>query len=97
MGLYKELNKISLLDFHRDCREAAFHCPQERYDPFEEADILLKEVKKSQVVKYWSESRVLWELGYDEYLSEDSVQIVQEFRIKQLKKKMKKREDKWRD
>jgi len=90
MNPYKTLGKERLLEFHNDCLEAANKCPQHNYDPFEDVDILRGEVKKSAVVKLWSEDSTLWSFGYSEELSEESVAIIMAFRVKQAKKQMKK-------
>lgn len=83
--------------FNEDCAEAMLHCPQVttgRAYAIEDREILLGEINKKEVFKHWMNEGVLWELGYDEYLTEEALEWVEKWKEYKVRKKFWKLENK---
>lgn len=76
-----KMTKREMLAFNDDCNDAANHCPQCRnHWNIEDRVILLGEITPKQLVKHWKQCDVLWNSGYHEYLSLDSLEVFKEYK-----------------
>lgn len=92
-----KITKRELLDFNTACAEAMLECPQVRLGEaynIEDRDILLGEINKKQIFKRWINERVLWELGYDEYLEEDVLELIEMYKDYLAQRRLWKRAEK---
>lgn len=93
------MSKREMLDFNDACDAAARSCPQYRGEwDIEDRDILLSDVKPSQLVKHWWACDTLWFYGYSEELGSDALDVFKKYKafkvLKKAEKIMKKQADK---
>lgn len=86
------LTKKEMLDFNYDCDNAAAECPQYRsgYWAFSAYEIMNDEVKPKRLVKHWLDCDTLWKFGYSECLSEDTLAIIDSYKIAKIEKQLEK-------
>lgn len=78
-----------MLEFNDDCNNAANTCPQYRNNwLIEDRDICLGKIKAKDLLKHWLKCSTLWESGYSECLSLDSLETIKEYKTYKSKLKL---------
>jgi hypothetical protein len=72
------LSQIEMEELNEDCSLAIGHCPQSRYSDLCEEyyyDMLRGKLDPLVLMSHWHKHDILFNYGYSEYLSEDSLEI----------------------
>lgn len=83
-----KLSKQEMLAFNDDCDNAARHCPQFRGWGPEDRTILLGEISAKQLVKVWKNCDTLFKSGYEELLSDETMEIFNQYREYKAEKRV---------
>ncbi len=84
--MYDLAKKKQLIQFDKDCAEAAGKCPQSRYEDHE-LQILRKEMNAKDVYKAWDKCPILWKSGYWEALDYEALETFEAIRNAQKEAK----------
>lgn len=82
-----KMSKEEMLDFNDDCERAACLCPQYYGGSIEDRQILLGGITAKELVKWWSECKTLFDSGYEEELSQESVDTFKRYKLYKIAKK----------
>lgn len=84
-----------MLRFQQDCDEAARQCPQYLgYWGYSKEEIYSEKLPAKELVKSWLDCDTLWEYGYSECLSQESLDIIEKYHAYKTIRKLEKRRSK---
>lgn len=84
-----------MLRFQQDCDEAARQCPQYLgYWGYSEEEIYSEKLPAKELVKSWLDCDTLWEYGYSECLSQETLDIIENYNTYKAIRKLEKRRSK---
>lgn len=79
-----------MIDFNNECLQAELQCPQVSVinsTAVLESMIYRKEISAKNLVKRWMKSKVLFQLNYDQYLSDEAFEVFEAYRRYKIQKK----------
>lgn len=90
-----KLTLEEMLRFQQDCDEAARQCPQYLgYWGYSEDEIYSGKLPAKELVKSWLGCDTLWEYGYSECLSQETLDIIEKYHAYKAIRKLEKRRSK---